>query len=197
MIFRRPPTRHQFSTLCALLPGRERTAREVLAKIPVRDDSPFARVPGTHNGRWTVVRTDADPGAPLRAGGLPEPMLMCSAVIDEPPQDWLPRLLTALDEGTVSADDIWSNCPGWPAARGKQISYLLARSVPSALPFATVDHPVAEIVDALAVHRQLSDFAARHATSTDEELLAAYRAELGGAPANGSSDGNDAGKGRG
>lgn len=178
MIFRRPPTTHQFSALCALLPGREAAAREALARIPVRDRSPFALVPGTHNGRWTVVRTDPDPAAPRRAGGLPTPMLMCSAVIDPPPDEWLPGLLRALDEGPVTADDIWSNCPAWPGDRRAQLDYLLSRSVRSVLGFATVDHGVDEIRDALAVHERLSSFAARHATATDEELLAAYREEL-------------------
>lgn len=179
MIFRRAPRTHQFSSLCALLPGRESSIRSVLATIPVGDRSPFAHVPGTHNGRWTVVRTDPDPSAPRRAGGLPAPMLMCSAVIDDPPDQWLPRLLDVLDDGAVTADDIWSNCPAWPSDRRAQIDYLLARTVRSALDFATVDRRADEMLDALRVRARLSSFAARHATAGDEELLAAYREEFG------------------
>lgn len=179
MIFRRPPSTHQFSTLCALLPGREPRVRGVLAAIPVRDRSPFALVGGTHNGRWTVVRTDPDPAAPRRAGGLPTPMLMCSAVVDDPPAEWLPRLLHTLDAGPVTADDIWSNCPAWPSGRSAQVEYLMARTVPSALEFATVDRRADDVLDALSVTARLSSFAARHATADDAELLAAYRKEFG------------------
>lgn len=165
----------QLSMLSAIIDGHEAPLRAALAALPVRDGSPFAEVEGTHNGRFVVVNTEAAPSATLRAGGLEAPLLMCSAVIDRPPHEWLNDLLTALGE---AADAIWSHCPGWPAATDDRVGYLLGCRVRSSLDFATWDVPVDEILDSLAVHARVTDFAVRSQHLDADELLAAYREEF-------------------
>jgi len=177
---RRPQTT-QLSTLTAVLDGHEEALRAVLASLPVRDGSPFASVAGTHNGRWVVVNTDANPSAPMRVGGLTGPMLMCSAVIDRDPRDWLADLLAVLGP---TADAIWSHCPGWPGdgPLAAQVEHLLDHRVCSDLDFATYDVPVEEIRSALALRDRIAAFAVRTQRLNADDLLSAYRRELGGQP---------------
>jgi hypothetical protein len=164
----------QLSILTAVLEGHAEELRSFIASIPPDDASPFASVPGTHNGRWVVVSTDASPTAPLRAGGLPAPMLMCSAVIDSPVSRWVDQLLAVLGP---RADAIWSHCAGWPAATS-QAEYLLAHRVMPWLTFATWDAPVGTVIDALAAHRRVEQFALRTQGHDAERLFAAYQVEF-------------------
>ena len=53
----------QLGLLTAVLDGHEAPLRAALAALPARDESPFAKVRGTHNGRWVVVNTDESPSA--------------------------------------------------------------------------------------------------------------------------------------
>jgi hypothetical protein len=164
----------QLSILTAVLDGRVEELRTVITSIPLDDASPFASVSGTHNGRWVVVSTDPSPTAPLRAGGLPGPMLMCSAVIDSPVSRWVDRLLAVLGP---TADAIWSHCAGWPGATGSA-EFLLAHRVMPWLTFATWDAPVDTVIEALAARRRAEQFAVRTQGHDAERLLAAYRAEF-------------------
>jgi hypothetical protein len=164
----------QVSILTAVLDGHVEELRTVVTSIPLDGASPFASVPGTHNGRWVVVSTDQSPTAPLRAGGLPGPMLMCSAVIDSPVRHWVDGLLAVLGP---TADAIWSHCAGWPGPTGRT-EYLLAHRVLPWLTFATWDAPVDAVIDALAARRRAEQFAVRTQGLDAERLLAAYRAEF-------------------
>jgi hypothetical protein len=165
----------QLSMLSAIREGHEQRLREVLAEIPLRDASPFASVPGTHNGRWVVVNTAASPSATLRAGGLDAPLLMCSAVIDREPREWVDDLLRVL--GPL-ADEIWSHCPGWPTAATDRADHLLSGATASSLDFATWDQPVERIRTALALRRRLASFAVRTQRFEPDALLEAYRKEF-------------------
>ena len=115
----------QLSILTAVLDGHRDALRTVLAGLPTEHASPFARVAGTHNGRWVVLDTAASPDAPRRVGGVPRPMLMCSAVIDRSAEDWLANLLEALGG---DADRIWGHCVGWPVGANR-VSFLLEHRV--------------------------------------------------------------------
>lgn len=161
------------SMLTAVLDGHDDELRAIIASLPV-EESPFANVPGTHNGRFTVVRTDplvrTDPPS-LRSGGLPHPMLMCSAVIDSPPAEWLGDLLAVL--GT-DASRIWSHCAGWP---GPEIAvpWLLQHRVKPWLEFATWKADVAEMTRALELRDRVEHFAVSTQGLRADELLARFR----------------------
>lgn len=165
----------QLGMLTAVIDGHEEPLRAVIAAIPTHSESPFASVRGTHNGRWVVVNTAASPSAPLRAGGLDAPVLMCSAVIDRDPSEWLHDLLRVL--GPL-ADDIWSHCPDWPDRVDEQVGYLLDRRTRASLDFATWDASVGTIRNALVSRRRIVDFAVRTQGAAGDELLAAYREEF-------------------
>lgn len=164
----------QLSILTAVLDGHRDALHDVLRAIPV-DGGPFAQVPGTHNGRFALISTEAAPTARMRAGGLEGPMLMCSATIDTDPGAWLRHFLHAL--GPL-AEDIWSHCDGW-ASNVDRVAFLLSHRVPSALEFATWDAPVDRVQRALDVHRRLSALAVRMQGADPAALLAAYREEMG------------------
>ena len=165
----------QLSMLSAIRDGHEDRLRAAIARIPRGDASPFASVAGTHNGRWVVVNTAATESATLRAGGLDAPLLMCSAVIDREPAEWVGDLLTVL--GPL-ADDIWSHCPGWPTDHVDRVEHLLALATPSSLDFATWDEPVERIRTALCLRSRIAAFAVRTQRFAPDALLEAFRGEF-------------------
>jgi hypothetical protein len=169
----RPPT--QLTVLTAVLDGHVEELCAAITAVPLGDDSPFASLPGTHNGRWTVVTMDDTPRPRFRAGGLPAPMLTCSGTIDIEPGDWLRALLAALGE---RADAIWSHCAGWAEAPDK-VAYLLAHRVQSMLEFATWDAPVDTVRQALLRRRAAEQLAVRSQRASDDELVAMYRELIG------------------
>jgi hypothetical protein len=165
----------QVTILTAVLDGHVDGLRAAIGALPVGDASPFASVPFTHNGRWTVVSMDASPRPRFRAGGLPAPMLTCSGTIDCAPADWLRSLLEVLGD---RADSIWSHCAGWSSA-GDKVQYLLDHRVPSMLEFVTWEAPVATVRRALADRRTAEHLAIRAQGATDAELVAMYREMTG------------------
>ncbi len=166
------PVTH-LTVITAVKPGRHDELRTLLGSIPTGAASPFARIPGTHNGRWALIDTSASLTAPLRAGGLVAPMLVCSAAIDSTPAQWLSALLA---EVGGLADEIWGHCPGWPTT--DHVGHLLAHQVKPHLGFATWDEPAAEIRRALDCRGKLVDFAVRTQGLPAAELLDAYRREF-------------------
>jgi hypothetical protein len=164
----------QLTILTAVLDGHVNDLRAAIGAIPVGDASPFASVPGTHNGRWTVVSMDG-PRPRFRAGGLPAPMLTCSGTIDGEPGEWVRSLLAVLGE---RAESIWSHCAGWSSATDK-VAYLLDHRVHSLLQFATWDAPVETVRRALADRRAAERLAVRAQRATDAELVVMYREVMG------------------
>ena len=165
----------QLSILTAVLDGHRDELRALITAIPTGDDSPFASIPFTHNGRWTVVSTEPSPTARFRAGGLASPMLMCSGTIDDTPEHWVSALLGVLGE---QADTIWSHCAGWSTATDK-VEFLLAHRVMPMLEFATWEAPVDRVRTALDNHRQASMMAVRMQGADDAEIVAAFREVIG------------------
>jgi hypothetical protein len=165
----------QLTILTAVLEGHVAELCGAIAAIPVGDESPFASVPATHNGRWTLVNMDDGTSPRFRAGGLSAPMLTCSGTIDVEPEVWLRLLLDVLGEW---ADSIWSHCAGWSAAPDK-IAFLLAHRVHSMLEFATWDAPVETVRRALALRRAAELLAVQSQRATDAELVAMYREVMG------------------
>ena len=156
----------QLSILTAVVEGHTDALRSTIEAIPLRDESPFASVAGTHNGRWVVVTPK-----PI----APDTVLMCSATIDRPVAEWLVDFLRVLGP---TADAIWSHCVGWPDEASRQIAWLSAHRVHSALSFATWDVPVAEIVDALEMRARVERLVLRAQGLDAAALVAACREEL-------------------
>ena len=161
----------QLSILTAVKDGRADELRSLIESLPADDRSPFASVPGTHNGRWTVVRTDPLPEPNLRSGGLPRPMLMCSAVIDPKPKQWVRSLIEVLGP---AADSIWDHCAGWPGRSGG-VDWLLRHRVRPWLSFTTWDAPVAEMLEARRTRELVERLAIQTQGSDAASLVSAYR----------------------
>lgn len=165
------------SILTAVRDGHDGELRSFVASLSV-EHSPFASVPGTHNGRFTVVRTDPlnriEPPS-LRSGGLPHPMLMCSAVIDTPPDEWLTDLLRVLGG---DADRIWSNCAGWPGTENA-VPWLLRHRVKPWLSFGTWKADVGVMKRALELREQVERFAVGTQALGAADLVARFRNTFG------------------
>jgi len=156
----------QLSILTAVLDGHVDALRSTIEAIPLGDQSPFASVAGTHNGRWVVVTPK-----PI----APDTLLMSSATIDRPVAEWLVDFLGVLGP---TADAIWSHCAGWPSEASRQLDWLTTHRVHSALSFATWDVPAAEIIDALATRARVERLVLRAQGLDAPALLAAYREEV-------------------
>ncbi|HMK12864.1 MAG TPA: hypothetical protein VK461_14840 [Acidimicrobiales bacterium] len=158
----------QLSILTAVLDGQEDALRSTIEAIPLREASPFASVPGTHNGRWVVVRP-----RPLD----PDTFLMCSATVDSPVDVWLDGFLRVLGP---TADAIWSQCAGWPGGGGasRKAAWLASHRVHTALSFATWDARAETILEALATRDRIARFTVRVQGLEATALLAAYREEF-------------------
>lgn len=130
----------QRTILSILLPiARPDGLIEVLHALPTGDDSPFAGLPGTHNGRLTVLPHRQAPDGFC-------PLLALSATVDGEVEPWLRDLLQRL--GPAVADEVFGRCAGWPGT-AEAVTWLLAHAVPPTLPFATWEAPVTTIVRAL------------------------------------------------
>lgn len=135
-----------------------------LHALPTGDRSPFADLPGTHNGRFTVVdhRQRGDGFCPL---------LAVSATVDGEPGPWIDAWLTRL--GPDRAEAILGRCAGWPGHDGAA-AWLTDHLVAPTLPFATWEAPVDTIVHALALTDAVRAFALETKLLTPAERKARF-----------------------
>jgi hypothetical protein len=142
----------------------ERALRAALARLPDEGQSPLARLPGTHFGRW-VVMPDLGDG----------PQLLFSATHDRSDDDYLQQIASHLAD---EADEIWGHCEGYPGAADGQAfaAYLKNHRVRtnlfvSAYPRATLP----EVLEGLDLRERLGDFAPRAQSMDPEELRTEFR----------------------
>ena len=150
------------NSLIALTPLRDGTGPGALAALAAFDapaPSPFARVPGTHFARWSVVgRLPGPDGAPLPDG--PEYLLTC-ADFDPPLPVWARGLC---EYAGTDVDTVMSFAVGWPgcASPGAVAEFLAAHHAPAGFTVSTYGRAtVGEVRAALALRRSLRALAVR------------------------------------
>jgi hypothetical protein len=102
---------YALSVLAPILDGHEVELAAQLDQLGEGDDSPLARVPGTHIARWVVIGDVVYQGAGQRKRDRLAPRLLFSSNHDGDVGAYLERLRTGMAE---EADAIWGHCRGYP-----------------------------------------------------------------------------------
>ncbi|MFL5836019.1 MAG: hypothetical protein ACJ76K_05455 [Solirubrobacteraceae bacterium] len=157
--------------LTPLLPDRREALAATLAGLPDGEDSPLARVPGTHFARWVRApslrrRTDLGPDTAC---------LVFAVEFDHrSAREYLEDLCRRLPD---EADLVWRNCAGYPGAVDHRfVAWLLEHRVEPG--FSIVAFPsatVAEVREALALRARTATFAVAAQRMGPERLRQAWR----------------------
>lgn len=102
---------YALNVLTAIRPGHEAQLRDGLEALRCQEDSPFARLPGTHFARLVVIDRLAFEGRRGRRPELRMQYLLFSSVFDGPRDDYLRRLCAEIPR---AAELIWGDCVGAP-----------------------------------------------------------------------------------
>jgi hypothetical protein len=161
---------YAFMALTPVLPGRLPVLRARLGGLPAGERSPLARTETTHFARWMILTDLVYQGPPQLPDHPRSPYLIFISNFDGDRDRYLTDLLRVMPD---EAEDIWSNCVGWPGARDlpAAVAYLRHNQIRttffvSAYPQATV----AEVRRSLRLRRRLASFAVA-AQSMDASTL--------------------------
>jgi len=144
------------------------------------DESPFARVPGTHVARLTVVPHLEGPGR--RPDERSDPHLLIAADAEGPAGRWLDAFLAYAAPLLV---DVMSCCVGWPGSEDRWLAARWLGEHRLDAGFSVVAYPdakVAEVVAALALRERLGAFAVSAQAMSPTQLRDSFHAEFGASP---------------
>jgi len=156
--------RGEVRTLTVLTPiadGREPSLREALERLPRREESPLARLPGTHFARWVVVPELA--------------ALLFSSAFDASARDYLAEIPARMP---TEADAVWGNCEDYPGVGDGErfVRYMEDHRLrPNLFVAGYPNATLPDVREALDARRRLRDLVARAQSMTAEELQAAFR----------------------
>src|SRR3954469_11746254 len=106
----------QARALTLLVPIEAARASELsvaLAALGTGDESPLARVRGTHFARWVVLDQLVYQGPPQKRDAWKAPRLLFTSNYDGPLDPYLEALRTGLG---VDGDAIFGHCAGYPGS---------------------------------------------------------------------------------
>jgi hypothetical protein len=137
--------------LVPIEPARATDLASTLDTLGTGDDSPLARVRGTHFARWVVLDQLVYQGPPQKRDSWKAPRLLFTSNFDGPLDRYLEALRTGLG---ADGDRIFGCCSGYPGSADARAwsSWLTARSVPSSLFFAAYG---SETVDEVRTNLEL------------------------------------------
>ena len=143
-------------------PSHDLQIRKYLAKLPTREDSPFALAPGTHLARLVVMDDVIYVGMPSCEEHLKSKYLVFESNLDGDLDSYLLGLAETIPQ---HLDAIWQHCVGYPGASNRQafIDYMKACQLETTFYFAAVnDKSVTETLRALQTQTAVADFIAAH-----------------------------------
>lgn len=143
-------------------PSHDLQIRAYLARLSTREDSPFAKAPGTHLARLVVMDDVIYVGAPSCEEHLKSKYLVFESNIDGDADTYLSGLATHIPE---HLDAVWSHCVGYPGARNQEafVNYMKACQLTTTFFFAAVnDKTVTETLKALQTQAAVAEFIADH-----------------------------------
>jgi hypothetical protein len=143
-------------------PSHDLQIRSYLAKLPTREDSPFALAPGTHLARLVVMDDVIYVGMPACEEHLNSKYLILESNCDGDLDDYLSGLAKSIPD---HLDAIWMHCVGYPGAANRKafIDYMKACQLTTTFFFAAVnDKSVSETLRALQNQTAVADFIATH-----------------------------------
>jgi hypothetical protein len=149
---------YALTVLTPILDGHAIELTAHLDALPEGADSPLARVPGTHLGRWVVIDQVKYQGhGQRRRDALKAARLLFTSNFDGELDPYLEKLQTGLGE---DADAIWGHCRGYPGRGAGFAPWLKAHQLEAALFFAAYGDQTLEQVHAnLDKRTRLIEFA--------------------------------------
>ena len=143
-------------------PSHDLQIRNYLAKLSTREDSPFARAPGTHLARLVVMDDVIYVGMPSCEEHLKSKYLIFESNLDGDLDTYLAGLAANIPG---HLDAIWKHCVGYPGAANRKafIDYMKACQLTTTFYFAAVnDKSVPETLRALQTQAAVTEFIATH-----------------------------------
>lgn len=168
---------YALTVMTPIAPRAEDSLRAYLEGFGDQRESPFARLPRTHFGRWVIVPEFITDPSQRHQEDLGGPWLLFSATFDGERDSYLDELGSELGD---EAERIWGSCIGAPdPARGPALKrYLIHNQIDtglffSAYPDATVQQVRASLDDrdrtlAFAVRAQAMTTAEKHLAFLEE-----------------------------
>jgi hypothetical protein len=149
---------YALTVLTPILDGHAAQLTAHLEALPEGEDSPLARVPGTHLGRWVLIDQVKYQGhGQRRRDALQASRLLFTSNFDGELDPYLEQLQTGLGD---DADAIWGHCAGYPGRGPGFARYLKAHQLEAALFFAAYGDRTLEQVHAdVAKRTRLIEFA--------------------------------------
>lgn len=172
---------YAFTAISPILSGRTEGVihaaemRSILARLTAsKDDSPFARVPGTHFGRWTVLDALPQFGFPTQPDLLQAKYLLLVADFDGDRDTWLEHLRTKAGD---TVRELYQYCVGFPGVQGATAfqQYFQRCQLETTLPFTVFgDDPLPKVLRALDAQRRFVAFARAAQGKSNGDLRAAF-----------------------
>lgn len=149
--------------------------RAVLARLGTDAKAPFAKVPGTHFARWTVLDDPPQLGLPTASDLLQSKYLILEADFDGDRNAWIESLRT---EAPAVVAQVYAHCLGFPGVHDATAfrRYLVAGQLETALDFSPfAENPLPTVLRALETQRQFVGFAHAVQGRSNRELQTAFR----------------------
>jgi hypothetical protein len=143
-------------------PSHDLQIRNYLSGLSTREDSPFARAPGTHLARLVVMDDVVYVGMPACEEHLKSKYLIFESNCDGDLDGYLRGLADSIPN---DLDAIWQHCVGYPGAANRQafIDYMKACQLNTTFYFAAVnDKTVDETRRALVTQAAVAGFIETH-----------------------------------
>ena len=164
---------YALTVLTPILDGHAAELTAHLEALPEGEDSPLARVPGTHLGRWVVIDQVKYQGHGQRhRDALAASRLLFTSNFDGELDPYLQKLQTGLGE---DADAIWGHCRGYPGRGAGFAPWLKAHQLEAALFFAAYGgHTVEQVHANLDKRARLIEFALEAQRLEPEQLRSRF-----------------------
>jgi hypothetical protein len=171
---------YALTVVTPILDGHETGLAEYLDALAPGEQSPLARVPGTHFARWVIIGDVIYEGLEQEdRDHLKQPRLLFTSNFDGRLEPYLEALRVGLGE---SADRIWSHCRGYPGSADARpfADYFRAHQINSSLFFAAYgDRTVEDVTRSLTMRKRLIEFALRAQGLGAVELKRAFLQDFG------------------
>jgi hypothetical protein len=169
---------YALTVLTPIEPGKEADLSRYLEGL-THENSPFARLPRTHFGRWVIVPAFVNDAAQPEKEELSCQYLLFTSNFDGPLDTYLDELC---DELVPEAIEIWGRCAGCPpgAAGAELKAYLLHNQIDTGFFVAAYGHAtVADVRAAIAVRESMIDLAIDSQEMAPAELQRAFGERFG------------------
>jgi len=171
---------YAFMAVTAILPGQEDELERRLAGFGVGEGSPLARMGTTHFARWLVLRDLVYQGPPQTRDSLQSAYLFFVSNFDGELDTYLDAMLASMP---TEAQAVWSCCVGFPGTADPEAfkawlkhNQLQTTFFVSAYPQASV----ADVREALALRRRITEFAISPQVLDTDSLHQAWTREFAG-----------------